>query len=84
MNVQGGQSCQLAMRTSLTPGTPPRNTHHAQIKDFDGMLKWCVQLAGGLDLPALLRLAALLASHVGSAAEEVLAPLRVAWGCTRN
>ena len=38
--------------------------------DFDGMLKFCIQLSGKLDLPHLLRYAEKLAAAAGKAGQE--------------
>lgn len=41
--------------------------------DFDGLLKFCVELSGKLQLQPLLRDAELLASYAGEAGREAVA-----------
>ncbi len=45
--------------------------------DFDGLLKFCVELSGKLDLGALLRDAELLCNYAGQAGLECVAGLPV-------
>ncbi len=49
----------------------------SKVHSFDGMLKFCIQLAGTLELQPLLGLAQALATYVGTAADDVLQPLAV-------
>lgn len=40
--------------------------------EFDGLLKFCVELSGNIDLKATLRLAALLRLYIGPAEKDCL------------
>ena len=45
--------------------------------DFDGLLKFCVELSGKMDLPSLLRDAELLCRYAGEAGAACVAGLPV-------
>lgn len=44
-------------------------------RDFDGLLRFCVELGGRLELEPLLRLAEALAGYAGGAGRDCLASL---------
>ena len=61
--------------TALNRRRRPAPLQCSEDFDFDGMLKYCVELSGKLKLEPLLRDAELLASYSGEAGREIIAGL---------